>query len=101
MDDFDQRLTGRQALADLLTHRTFANPFEETLDDGQRDIRFEQRQTDLPQRVLYVALGQPPFARQAAGRVTETAAQRIEHGLQPVRNGSRVYHKPAAPPPPR
>ncbi len=48
---FDDLLTGSQALRHLLAERTLLDGGGELLDDGQVDVRLEQREPDLAHRL--------------------------------------------------
>jgi hypothetical protein len=64
MDDTDQRLTRRERADHLLADRLVLYGRDEVLDDGQRDVGFEQSETHFAQRILDVVVGQPRFAAQ-------------------------------------
>jgi hypothetical protein len=51
-DDLDDLLARGQALENRLIHRPIAHAIDERLDDLEVDVRFEQRQPDLPEGVL-------------------------------------------------
>src|SRR5690554_348203 len=79
LDDLDELLAGREALRDLLTHRTLAHPLDEVLDHRQGDIRLEERPAHLPQGVLDVVLGQARLTLDGLERLRQTLAEILEH----------------------
>ena len=79
VDDLDQLLARRKALADFLAERPVLDPVDEGLDDRQGDVGFEQREPYLPQSVLDVGFGQPALAAQLPRGVRQTPGQILEH----------------------
>src|SRR5690606_35388730 len=80
IDEIDELLTRLDALEDLLAERLLLDAREELLDDADRDVRFEERDADLPERLLDVALGDLASVK-AAKDVGETPRDRFEHEL--------------------
>jgi hypothetical protein len=62
VNDLYECLTGCEALSDFFANRAFADTIDERFDDRQRDIGFEQRKPDLPQRVLDIRLTEASLA---------------------------------------
>ena len=79
VNDLDELLPGREALADFLTERPLLDAFDERLDHGQRNVGFEERKAHLPQRVLDVCLGQAALAAQLFCGVRQPPGQILEH----------------------
>ena len=73
MNNLDQGLTGRQALADLFTERALPNALDKCLHDRQGDVRLQQCKSHLAQRVLDVGFGQPALAGQLSCGVRKAA----------------------------
>ena len=69
VDDLYERLAWGQALADGFADRLLPDAVNETFNDRKRDIRFEQRQTHLAQRVFYIGVGEPSFAAQSTDSI--------------------------------
>ncbi len=74
VDDADQRLPGRQRADHFRADRLVLDLADEILDDGQRHVGLEQREPDLPQRVLDIGVGEPCLA-----------AQLLDDARQPLR----------------
>ncbi len=66
IDEFHQRLAGREARCDFLPDRAHANALDEILHDAQRNVGFEQRRAHVAQRFVDVFIGQPRTARNGA-----------------------------------
>jgi hypothetical protein len=54
VDHADRRLPRREAARDFLAQRALAHARDEIPDDGQRDVRFQQRHAHLAHGFLYV-----------------------------------------------
>ncbi len=89
VDDLHERLARRKASRDLFAHGPLANAIDEGLYDRQRDIRLEQREPHLPQRVLDIGFGKPPLATQTACGVGQPSCQILKHGAQSTKTRSR------------
>ena len=79
----DQRLSGRKAADDVLAKRLFPDRCDEILDDGQRDVGFQQRYAHFAQRLLDVRLGEARLAADLLDDLGEPRGQVVEqhHGL--------------------
>src|ERR1043166_6993372 len=79
MHDADERLARRQRGQDVLTERFLAYLVGELPHHRQRDVGFEQRETNLAQSALDVVLGEPRFAAQRLYYAAEPLGQVVEH----------------------
>ncbi len=73
-NDLDDLLDRGQALEDGLIGRLVAYPVDESLDDLEVDVGFEQREPNLAQRRLDVLLGQAHLAPQGGEGALDTGA---------------------------
>ena len=80
VDRVDELLARIDPLDDLVTQRLFLNALEETLDDGQRHVRLEERNADLAQRVFDVLFGELP-STEITPDAAEAFGEVLEHGL--------------------
>ena len=64
VDDLDDLLGRGQALEHFLPDRPFRDGLYKVLDDLVVDVRFQQRQFDLPHRLFDIRLVQFPFGPQ-------------------------------------
>ena len=98
-DDARHFLRRRELLEDALADRLLLDARGELPDDGKGDVRFEQREADLPQRRLEVVFGQLPFAAQLLEDSLDPVAEPFEHprsscrpvgrdGVQDTRRGT-------------
>ena len=79
VDDLHDLLARSQALREVHPDELLADPRDEIPDDPQVDVRLQQGQPDLPQRLVDVGLAQPaPSAQPAEDRV-EAVGQALEH----------------------
>ena len=76
-------LPRRQAVQDLALRRLLADPCDKIAHNVVVDIRLEQRQTDLPQPLGELAIGEPPLAAQAGERPVQPIAQGLKHRALP------------------
>ena len=79
MDDLDDLLRRVERLADLGPECAFAHGGGELPDDGQRDVRLEQRRADLAHGGVDIGLGQPTLTAQVLERGGESVGERGEH----------------------
>ena len=80
VDDLDDLLPGVDAGQDVRAERPFAHARDELLDDLEVDVRLEQGEPDLAQRLVEVGLGDARLATKAACDVLEARGQGFEHG---------------------
>ena len=73
-NDLDDLLDRGQALEDGLIGRLVAYPVDESLDDLEVDVGFEQREPNLAQRRFDVLLGQAHLAPQGREGALDTGA---------------------------
>jgi hypothetical protein len=85
LNDFDDLLTGLDALNDFLPQSLGFDLFDKIAGNLELDISFEQSHADLAQGVADVGLGDFAQAAQVAEGGLQFAAQRIEHGIQAKR----------------
>jgi len=83
-DDFDDMLPGRQTFEDIPPHGLSPNAIDEVFDNVEIDIGFEQRQTDLFQRLGHVLFLQDTGAPEFPERAFKFAGQCGKHE-DPVR----------------
>ena len=79
VDDLDDLLRRIQRLGDLFATGSLFDPGDELADHRQRDVRLQQRETDLPRGRLDVLLGQPPLAAQRGEDRCQPVGKRLEH----------------------
>ncbi len=77
--DAHDLLCRRQAPQNRFADRLRPNPIDERLDDAEVDVRFEQREPNLPQRDIDGRLGQPRLAAERLEDVLQAGAERFEH----------------------
>jgi hypothetical protein len=58
VDDLDEHLSGRDRLEDGLADGLLADAIEEGAHHRERDVRIEQRETDLAEALLDVGFGE-------------------------------------------
>lgn len=80
MHDFDERLPGSKALRDFGADRPLFDRLGECPDDTERDIRIEQREADLADRIVDIVLGEPSPAGHGLQCGRETGSEAVEHG---------------------
>ena len=71
MDDLDEGLAGRKALADLLANGALPDMLDEGLDHRQRDVCLQEREAHLPHRILDIGVGNAALAAQILGRAAQ------------------------------
>jgi len=79
VDDLDDLLRRVEGLGDLLAAGALLDARDELADHGQRDVRLQQRETDLPRGRVDVLLGQPPLAAQRGEDRCQPVGKRLEH----------------------
>ena len=77
--DLDDLLSGREALGKVDPDELLTDPGHEVPDHPEIDVRLQQRQTDLPERLVHVRGAEPPAAAQAAEDGIEAVGQALEH----------------------
>ncbi len=82
VDDLDDLLGRIQRLGDLDATRPLLHVGDEGPDDGQRDIRFQQGDTDLASRGVDVRLGQAALAPEVLESRGKAVGESIEHGAR-------------------
>ena len=80
VDDLDHHLARRDALEHLRTDRGLGDLLDELLNDGQRDIRFQQGHPHLAHGFFDIGFVQRAPALQTLEDVVKPAGQTIEHG---------------------
>jgi hypothetical protein len=80
VDDLDQLLAGRDRGQDRFADRFRAHPLEELADDGQGDVGFEERETDLAQSFIHIRFGELSLAAETGERSFEPLGETFEHG---------------------
>ena len=65
MDDFDDHLAGLERFGNFSADGSFLDPVDEILDDGQRNIRFEQGKTHFTHGRVDIIFGQMAGASEA------------------------------------
>ena len=92
------RTDAHGALADLglalhrLADDLFFHAREEALHHAELDVRFQERDAYVPQRLVDVFFGELGNASESISRCAEALGQRLEHGI--TRDG-RAYHAPS------
>ena len=81
VDHLDDLLARRERLEDIAPHRALAHALEERADDLDVDVRFEQGQTHLAQRLGDVVLAEATEATQPLEDVVQPVAEPLEHGF--------------------
>ena len=79
MDDLDDLLARSEALRQVDPDQLLADPSDEVPDDPQVDVRLQEGQPDLPQRLVDVGFAQPAAAAQAAEDGIEAIGEALEH----------------------
>ena len=75
----DHLLARTDAFKHILPQRLLFDPRREIAHDLEVDVGFEQGKTHFAQRVLHVALRQPPMAAQAGEDLLKRAGKTVEH----------------------
>ena len=92
LNNLDQRLARREALANFLANSPFADSLDERLYDRQSDIRLEERHAHLAQGVLDVGLSQSALAADVFCGLAQAIGQIVEHAEVSRSEGqARVY----------
>src|SRR5439155_507209 len=78
--DFDQVVTRRQALENLVRGGALPHRLREVLDDRQVDVRLEQGHADLAQPLADLVLREMAVTAQSAEDHLKPFAQGVEHG---------------------
>ena len=78
--DAQHGLIGRQALQDVLAHRTGAHALDELLRDAEVDVGLEQGEPDLAKRRVDLGLAEDTLAAEGPEYPLEPFAERLEHG---------------------
>jgi hypothetical protein len=78
-DDAQHRLVRGEALQHLLADRALAHPLQELLHHLEVDVRLQQRQPDLAQRLVHVLGRERTPPPEGAEDILQAIAQRIEH----------------------
>jgi DNA-binding IclR family transcriptional regulator len=79
VDDLHDHLRRGHRAQHLLADRLLPDLADELLDDRERDVGLEERDADLAQRRLDVALAEGAVTAQAVEDVAESAGQALEH----------------------
>jgi hypothetical protein len=79
-DDADHGLRGGEALQDVLARRARAHALEELLHDPEVDVGFEQREADVAERRVHLALVEGAVAAEGPEHALELFAERVEQG---------------------
>ena len=79
MKNFNDLLAGRDAAQDFLTQGFFLYARDKVFRDLEIDIRFEQREADLPQRVVNVRLADRAVTSQVLEDVLKFIAELRKH----------------------
>lgn len=79
LEDFDDLLTGRDALENLLAEGTLLDLGDEVLGDGEVNVGIEQSQTDLAQGVGNVRLGEPTVTPEVLEGLLKLVGEIGEH----------------------
>ena len=80
VDDLDDLLAGVDPAEHVGADRAFPNVGDEVLDDLEVDVRLEQGEADLAQRLVEVGLGDARLATKALRDHLEARGQGFEHG---------------------
>ena len=80
MHEANERLAGREAADHFGAERLCPDRVDEMLHHRQRDIRLEQRDAHLAQRLLDVRLREARFAADVLDDARESRRQVFEHG---------------------
>src|SRR4029453_55091 len=81
VDELDEVLLGAEAPQHVLAERVLPDRLDEVADDADVDVGFEQREPDVPERVLDVPLADPSLALQLPPQALELLTQGFEHAL--------------------
>ena len=81
MQDGDEHLPRGEAGGDLRPLRLDADPVDEGLDDGQRDIRLDERHAHLAQGLGDVVVADAPLAAQVLHGPGKFLTQGVEHRM--------------------
>ncbi len=87
-DGLDDLLGRVERLGDLLADQRLPQPGDELLDDFVVDVRLEQREADLPERLVDGLLVEPPAAADAVQGGVQPFRERFEHGASPSRGAA-------------
>jgi hypothetical protein len=79
MDDLHDLLARREALQDLLAERLLADTADEVADDGEVDVRLEERKANLAHRTGDRLLVELAFLPQVAECALQLVGERVEH----------------------
>ena len=78
-DEANQMLLGGQRAQHFLADRLFPDMLDKVADDLDVDVGFEQRQAHFAQRIVDIALGNPPLPLELFEYAFETIAEGVEH----------------------
>src|SRR2546423_14109223 len=79
MKNLNDLLAGRDAAQDFLAESLLFDPANEILRDLEIDVRFEQRQAHLPERVIDVGLADRPMTAKILEDVLKLVAELRKH----------------------
>ena len=83
IDDLDDLLARLHGADDFLAHGAGLHLGDEVLDHGQRDVRFQQRNTDFAQRFGHILFGERTAPRQIVEYAAEPFAEGVKHRVTP------------------
>src|SRR5207248_916817 len=89
VDDLDDHLSGGERTQDLLADGFLADALDEVPDDGDGDVRLEEREADLLDAFFDVGLGQLSLATQARECIIQPLRKTLEHAGRLLRREGR------------
>ena len=88
VDDADDLLGGGDRLQDLLAQRAFTHAGDEVADHLEVDVRLEQRDPHLAERLVEFGLADASLVAEALERALESVRKCVEHEISSVRRHS-------------